>query len=211
MQITSIGATVNGVMRFLGATSGYTQLIANNIAGSATFVLPSIDGNPDQVLATDGAGKLSFKTVVTVPPPTTDLRIKSLGVGTDASGVTGEIRATGDITGFYSSDRSLKNNIKNIENALEKISKVNGVSFDWTDEVLIERGGEDDYFNRKHDIGVIAQEIEQILPEVVATRENGIKAVKYDRIVALLIEGIKELKSEIEELKKNSCCDCGNK
>lgn len=209
MQISATGATVNGTMRFLGATSGYTEFMANATAGSTTFILPSIDGTADQVLATDGAGKLSFKTVVTIPPPSTDLRIKSLGVGTNASGVEGEIRATGDITGFYSSDRSLKKNIAVIPNALEKISKINGVSFDWTDDVLIERGGEDDYFNRKHDVGVIAQEIEEVLPEVVATRENGVKAVKYDRIVALLIEGIKELKAELEEVKKNNCCNCG--
>jgi hypothetical protein len=85
------------------------------------------------------------------------------------------------------------------------------VEFDWIDDVLFERGGEDDYFNRKHDVGVIAQEIEQVLPEVVGTRENGIKAVKYDRIVALLIEGIKELKAELDEVKKNGGCNCGCK
>ena len=63
------------------------------------------------------------------------------------------------------------------------------------------RVGEDDYFVRKHDVGVIAQEVEQVLPEVVATRENGIKAVKYDRITSLLIEAIKEQQSQIETLK----------
>jgi hypothetical protein len=57
---------------------------------------------------------------------------------------------------------------------------------------------------RKNDVGVIAQEIEKVLPQVVATRKDGIKAVKYDRIVALLIESVKELKKEIEELKKGA-------
>jgi hypothetical protein len=66
---------------------------------------------------------------------------------------------------------------------------------------MSQHGGEDGYFIREHDIGVIAQEIEAILPEIVATREDGYKAVKYDRIVALLIEAIKELKSQIDELK----------
>jgi hypothetical protein len=56
---------------------------------------------------------------------------------------------------------------------------------------------------RKNDVGVIAQEIEKVLPQVVATREDGIKAVKYDRIVALLIESVKELKKEIDILKKS--------
>ena len=65
-------------------------------------------------------------------------------------------------------------------------------------------------FVKRHDIGVIAQDIEPVLPEVVGTREDGIKAVKYDRIVALLIQGINELKAEVRELKNNAC-DCGCK
>ena len=130
-----------------------------------------------------------------------DVQFDSFGVGTAASGTTGEIRATNDVTAFYSSDKSLKENIKNIENPLKKISQINGVTFDWTEDYIKQHGGEDQYFVRKNDVGVIAQEIEKVLPQVVATREDGIKAVKYDRIVALLIESIKELKKEIEELK----------
>ena len=130
-----------------------------------------------------------------------DQQVDSLGVGTAASGTTGQIRATNDITAFYSSDESLKENVKNIENPLEKVSQINGVTFDWKEDYIKENGGEDKYFVRKNDVGVIAQEVEKVLPEVVATREDGIKAVKYDRIVALLIESIKELKKEIEELK----------
>jgi hypothetical protein len=107
----------------------------------------------------------------------------------------------GDITGYYSSDRTLKTNISNITNAVEKVQQINGVEFDWTDAHLENSGGTDDYFKRRHDVGVIAQEIEAVLPEVVGTRADGIKAVKYDRIVPLLIEAIKELKQEIEELK----------
>jgi hypothetical protein len=133
-----------------------------------------------------------------------DVQFDSFGVGTAASGTTGEIRATEDITAFYSSDKNLKENIKNIENPIEKIQKINGVTFDWTDEYIKNHGGEDDYFVRKNDVGVIAQEVEQVLPQVVATRENGTKAVKYDRICALLIECIKDLKKEIEELKSGA-------
>ena len=133
-----------------------------------------------------------------------DTQVDSFGVGTAASGTTGEIRATNDVTAFYSSDKSLKENIKNIENPLEKVSQINGVTFDWTEDYIKENGGEDKYFVRKNDVGVIAQEIEKVLPQVVATRENGIKAVKYDRIVALLIESVKELKKEIEELKSGA-------
>jgi len=133
-----------------------------------------------------------------------DVQFDSFGVGTAASGTTGEIRATNDVTAFYSSDKSLKENIKNIEDPLEKVSQINGVTFDWTEDYIKQHGGEDKYFVRKNDVGVIAQEIEKVLPQVVATREDGIKAVKYDRIVALLIESVKELKKEIEELKSGA-------
>ena len=127
----------------------------------------------------------------------------SIGIGTAASGTAGEIRAANDITAFYSSDATLKTNVKNIPDALYKVTEINGVEFDWTDDYINAHGGEDGYFVRKHDVGVIAQEIEKVIPEVVATRPNGIKAVKYDRLVALLIEAIKDLKSEVDELKKS--------
>ena len=125
-----------------------------------------------------------------------------IGVGTAASTNAGEIRATADITAYYSSDKNLKENIINITNALEKVQKIRGVEFDWTQEYIDARGGEDDYFVRKHDTGVIAQEVEEVLPEVVATRDDGTKAVKYDRMVGLLIEAIKEQQSQIDSLKQ---------
>ena len=63
-----------------------------------------------------------------------------------------------------------------------------------------EKGGEDDYFMRRKDIGVIAQELEAVLPEVVATRKTGIKAVRYDKIVPLLIEAVKELSDKLNDI-----------
>jgi len=132
-----------------------------------------------------------------------DQQVDSLGVATAASGTSGEIRATNDITAFYSSDKSLKENIKNIENPLEKVSQINGVTFDWTDDYIKEHGGEDDYFVRKNDVGVIAQEIEKVLPEAVKEKKLALvdgknyKTVQYDAIHGLLIQAIKELKDEI--------------
>jgi hypothetical protein len=78
---------------------------------------------------------------------------------------------------------------------------LNGVEYDWIDAYIEERGGEDDYFVRKHDIGLIAQEVEEVLPDIVATRPNGFKAIKYERVVALLIEAIKDLQKQVDELK----------
>ena len=120
-----------------------------------------------------------------------------LGVNTGTFGPNGSIRATDDITAFYSSDARLKENVQPVGSPLEKIRAIRGVTFDWNQDYINKNGGEDGYFIRKRDVGVIAQEIEKVLPEVVATRENGTKAVKYDRIVALLIEAIKALDEKI--------------
>ena len=124
-------------------------------------------------------------------------------------GTTGEIRASSEITAYYSSDARLKENIKLIENPITILDQIRGVTFDWTDEHMARRGGEDGYFVRKHDIGVIAQEVQAVLPELVGTREDGYLAVKYEKMVALLIEAIKEqqksidmLKIELEKIKK---------
>ena len=111
--------------------------------------------------------------------------------------ITGAITATGDITAFQSSDKNLKENISNIENAVDKVSKINGVYYNWTSEAQEKNA----HFGKEKEVGVIAQDVEEVLPEIVATRDDGTKAVKYERLCALLIESAKELKKEIEELK----------
>jgi len=200
-DVTASGVNFDGT----GAVELTTVIGANTVGVTEINVT---DGTVGQFLKTDGSGNLAFATVATPTlaslslDTTDDVQFDSFGVGTAASGVSGEIRATDDVTAFYSSDESLKENIKNIENPLEKISQINGVTFDWTEDYIKQHGGEDEYFVRKNDVGVIAQEVEKVLPQVVATRKDGIKAVKYDRIVALLIESVKELKKEIDELKK---------
>ena len=111
------------------------------------------------------------------------------------SGSSGNFVAGGDITAFGGvSDRNLKENIVKIDNALEKVSKISGYTFNYI--------GDDTPMT-----GVIAQELEEVLPEVVYETESpdGIqsKAVRHGNIVGLLIESIKELKAEIDELKKD--------
>ncbi len=100
----------------------------------------------------------------------------------------------GDVIAFSSSDYRLKDNVKEIDNALEKVSQIRGVEFDWNDNQTVYEG---------HDIGVIAQEVEAVAPEIVVTRDDGYKAVNYQKLTALLIEAVKELKEEIKELKKD--------
>jgi hypothetical protein len=104
----------------------------------------------------------------------------------------GTLTATGDVIAYYSSDERLKDNIKPIENALDKIESIGGYTYEWNDKQQTYTGA---------DIGVIAQEIEAIAPELVIDRETGFKAVKYEKLVAILIEGIKELSAKVNELE----------
>ena len=96
---------------------------------------------------------------------------------------------------------ALKENINPISNALDKVSQLGGYSFDWKDTHLEDRGGLDDMFVKKSDVGIIAQEVQKVLPEAVGKREDGTLGVRYELLVPLLVESIKELKKEIQSLK----------
>ena len=108
---------------------------------------------------------------------------------------SGGFTCDGDITAFKSSDKRLKDNIVKIENPIEKIKKIGGYNFEWN------KLGEKHTINKGNDVGVIAQEIEDVLPEATTTRDNGYKAVQYEKIVPLLIECIKDQQNMIENLQ----------
>ncbi len=117
--------------------------------------------------------------------------------------LTGELLVAGDITTEYStSDIKLKENLKLIEGALDKVSQINGYTFNYIN---------DEQKNKV--VGLIAQEVEKVLPEVVYEfeRDGGdkAKAIRYGNVVALLVEAVKELKQKVDELEKNKCtCNC---
>jgi len=100
---------------------------------------------------------------------------------------TGDFTATGNVTAY--SDERIKTNIETIQNALEKVSQVNGVTYDRTD------------IDADRQTGVIAQELQKVLPEAVQENADGLLSVAYGNVIGLLIEAIKELKAEVEELK----------
>ena len=181
--ITTTGITNTGSIVFEGSTadSFETTFSGGNPSADITITLPTQAGTVVVSNTTDG----------------NDVQLDSLGLNTAASGTAGELRATNDITAFYSSDISLKENIIEIPSALDMVDKIRGVFFDWKDDYIDSKGGEDGYFMRKKDVGLIAQEVEAVLPEVVGTRKDGIKAIKYDRLVPLLLQAIKELKEKI--------------
>ena len=139
--------------------------------------------------ATDTAtGVITFSNTTNSTSKTTGGVKISGGVGIAKTLNVGE-----DVVAYASSDERYKDNIIPIRNPNEKIKQIGGYTFDWNDKHEVFKG--------KKDIGVVAQEIEKVLPEIVETRDNGFKAVKYEKIVALLIESNKELIKRVEELE----------
>ena len=144
--------------------------------------------NPQSTLEVNGSfhasGNISGSTVTT----------GSFGrVETDGDISGSVIRASGDIIAFNSSDERLKDNVTYIHKPIEKINQIGGYEFDWNEKQQVYHG---------HDVGVLAQELEKVLPEAVKDRDSGYKGVQYDKIIPLLIEGIKELTKKTKKLEK---------
>ena len=176
---------VNGNLDVDGATNLDTTDIAGTltVVGAAQIDNININGN---IISSTGSSSNSNGDIRINPNGNRDVYI-----GT-SSGT--ELICSGDIRAFNTSDRTLKENITPIPNALDKILSLSGNTFTWNKET--KHSGEED-------IGVIAQEVEALgLPGLTTTREDGTKAVMYKKLIPVLIEAIKELKSEIEELKK---------
>ena len=115
-------------------------------------------------------------------------------VVTGGVGISGALHVGGDITAFASSDATLKENITPIPNAVDKVRSISGNTFTWNEKSV---------YNGEEGTGIIAQEIEALgLPGVTETRQDGVKAVRYDRLVPLLIEAIKELSNKVKSLEK---------
>ena len=120
---------------------------------------------------------------------------------------TNEIQSDSDIIAYNSSDARMKDNVEVIDNPIEKIKQIRGVSFDWNEKgPKYTKGWASQPNGQKRDIGVIAQEVQKVLPEIVHTRGKdsgmeGMLGVKYDKLVPLLIEGIKEQQTMIENLQ----------
>ena len=119
------------------------------------------------------------------------------GTGVWIDGEVGNIDATGNISSpniTSLSDRRLKENITPLQNSLSNTLKLRGVSYNWLDKSK----------TQKAQIGVIAQEVEEVYPEFVHTNSEGMKSVNYSQMVAVLIEAIKELNTQIESLKSEN-------
>jgi hypothetical protein len=161
----------------------------------------SRDGSPSPELWVSGSGGGRIGIATEDPLYTLDVRGKarvtsSLAVGNIlASATDGRIDASNDIVAFSTSDIRFKENVMPISDALFKVQQIRGVEFDWIPN-------EEFHGFEGHDVGVIAQEVEEVLPEVVQIRKSGYKAVKYEKIIPLLVESIKEQQIHIEKLEK---------
>jgi hypothetical protein len=209
ISVTLTGdVTGTGTITDLGNVSFATTIAADSVAlGTDTtgnYVSTITAGTGvSSTGATSGEGIAHTISIGQAVATSSNVQFNSLGIGMAASATAGRIDATNDIVAYSSSDIRFKENITPIENALDKISKISGNTYDWKADLKDVHGYEG------NDVGVIAQEIEEVLPQLVQNRDNGYKAVKYDKLVALLIEGIKEqqqnidnLTIQVEELKK---------
>ena len=183
-------STIN-VTNLIGNGSGLSSLNASNVSSGT---LPSARIAADSITLTQLNSDVTLAGITGHGATTSD--IVSFTNTTDASAGAGAVTITGglyvakkiyagdDITAF--SDRRKKSNIERIENALDKVSQLNGYTFD---------------YNGERKTGVIAQEVKEVLPEAVYGSEDTTYSVAYGNLVGILIEAIKELKNEIDQLK----------
>ncbi len=167
-----------------GASGTWGISISGNAASATTATTATVSGSTN-ALNTSGSYQAG-----------------SLGIGAAASGMAGEIRASGDITAYWSSDARLKENIAPIEGALAAVIAIGGKTFDWRGDWLEQRGGEDGHFVRAHDFGVIAQDVAEAFPLAVRERADGTLAVDYPKLCALAFAAIAELKAELDDLRE---------
>jgi hypothetical protein len=181
--------SVNKVTITAPAT-GSTLTIANGKTLTASNTL-TFTGTDASSVAFGAGGTVLYAV------PNASTQVSSLGVGTAASGTTGEIRATNNITAYYSDDR-FKTNLGNIPDALAKVLTLNGFYYE-ANELAQSYG-----YEKKLEVGVSAQQVQAVQPEVVAPApiDENYLTVRYERLVPLLIEAIKELNAKVTALEQ---------
>ena len=190
LRITSDGNMLIGTTTPTGNTDRLLQVGDTSRASTYIEVRTSTSGASGVVFSDndDGSGSTGYRGTIEYAHSTDQLQFKTAGTTRLTCDSSGNFTATGNVTAY--SDVTLKENIETIPNALDKVLNLRGVEFDRNDKE-----------NNPHEIGVIAQEVEEVVPEVVMTNEEGLKSVAYGNLVGLLIESIKELKAEVNDLK----------
>jgi hypothetical protein len=185
------------------ATSANTasKVVARDASGnfSAGTITATLSGNATSATTATSATSATTATTATTANAlntSNNYQVNSLGVGTAGSGTAGEIRATNNITAYYSDDR-LKTKLGVIENALDTVESLSGFYYE-ANEVAQALG-----YEVKKEVGVSAQSVQAVMPEVVAPApiDEQYLTVRYERLVPLLIQAIKELRAEVKALK----------
>jgi len=200
VNVTESDSETAGRLVFVDATGSNQSLLGDNdlTFNASTNLLTVSSGSVNAAGDSNNFGNTSLDaTTVESLSVTNNTQSTSNTTGaiicTGGAGIARDLNVGGDITAFATSDERLKDNIEAIPNALLKMKRISGNTFDWNEESGKE-GSE---------CGVIAQEIESLgLPGLVETRDNGYKAVRYEKLVPLLIEAIKELTERVQELEK---------
>lgn len=186
-------------------TNGTTRkMVLRNTTGN--FV-KTVTGTPNRIIV-NNAGAPDASVALTTPqdihsganPTFNKMSLSTslaVGSGLTPSEIDGRINAKEDVVAFSTSDARLKTNIENITDALEKVKSLHGVEFTWKPELHDVHGYEG------QDTGVIAQDVIQVLPEAVITRDTGYMAVNYEKMIGLLIEAIKELDTKVSKCTCN--------
>jgi hypothetical protein len=177
-----------------GVVSSSIQVITANSITLGTHTtgayIQTITGTTNQITVA-GSGLESADVTLSLPQNIHSAATPSFAGLT----INGAITATGDITAYYTSDERLKENIQPITNALSKVESISGNEYNWKE------GFDEIHTKKGNDIGVIAQEIQKILPQAVIERDNGYLGVNYEKIIPLLIQSIKELSAKVKELE----------
>jgi hypothetical protein len=194
-------ATTGFVKDVLNSGNTFNMAVQNGVVTSSSYANPSwITSLAGSKITGDITGSSANITNFIINQSLSTAngpQFQSLGIGTAASGTTGEIRATNNITAYFSDDR-LKKRLGNIENALEKIMSLNGFKYE-PNETAQALG-----YAVKPEIGLSAQEVQAVLPEVVvpAPIDEKYLTIHYERVIPLLVEAIKELKKELDSIRK---------
>ena len=200
VNVTESDSETAGRLVFVDATGSNQSLLGDGdlTFNASTNLLTVSSGSVNAAGDSNNFGNTSLDaTTVESLSVTNNTQSTSNTTGaiicTGGAGIARDLNVGGDITAFATSDERLKDNIEAIPNALLKMKRISGNTFDWNEESGKE-GSE---------CGVIAQEIESLgLPGLVETRDNGYKTVRYEKLVPLLIEAIKELTERVQELEK---------
>jgi hypothetical protein len=197
---TAIGAGVGSVTSVTGTGTASGLTLSGTVTSSGNITLSgTVNALAAGTYAIDISGNATTATTANALNTSNNYRVNSIGVGAAATGVAGEIVATDNITAYYSDER-LKTKLGKIENALGKLCSLEGFYYE-ANETAQALG-----YEAKREVGISAQQMQNILPEIVAPApiDNTYLTVRYERALPLVIEAIKELRAEVEALKKGA-------